>query len=107
MRAEPEPALLWPTTSVNLERKEAGLEIDPATAEVFCTYGELLDRYGIAPDLPEVYRCSGVSSFPRSLDSDIRVFFGDLPKATCDALYRRHSQKSKPLWATWSLPRRR
>jgi hypothetical protein len=96
MRAVPEPALPCPTTSVKLERKEAGLGIDPATAEVLCTYGELLDPYGIDPNVPMEYRCIGKNCFARSPDSDIRVFFGDLPEATGDALDQRHSQKSKP-----------
>ena len=34
-------------------RKEAGLKIDPATAEVDWEYAQVADPYGIRPDLPE------------------------------------------------------
>jgi hypothetical protein len=35
------------------ERQNAGLRIDPDTAEVDWTYAQTLDSYGIDPDLPE------------------------------------------------------
>ena len=34
-------------------RKEEGLKIDPSTAEVRWTYAQVLDPYGVDPDLPE------------------------------------------------------
>ena len=33
-------------------RKEAGLKIDPQTAEVNCGYGQILDPYDIDENLP-------------------------------------------------------
>jgi hypothetical protein len=74
-------------------RKEAGLQIDPKTAEVFWTYAQTLDPYGVDPDLPEEYQQVGREYFARSPGSDVWVWFGDLPRATRDALWSRHSSK--------------
>ena len=74
-------------------RKEAGLKIDPETAEVDWTYGQVLDPYGVYPDLPEEYRQVGRAYFARSPGSDIWVNFGDLPEATRDALWGKHKRK--------------
>jgi hypothetical protein len=79
-------------------RKEAAKHIDAATAEVDWNYAEVLDPYGIDPLLPEEYRltdecrCVGRSYFARSPGSDVWVEFGDLPKATREGLWRRHSR---------------
>jgi len=75
-------------------RKEAGLKIDPKTAEVFCCYALTLDPYGVHPELPEEYRQVERTYFARSPGSDIWVEFGDLPQATVDALCERHSGKT-------------
>jgi hypothetical protein len=72
-------------------RKEAGLKIDPATAEVFWTYVQTLDPYGVQPDPPTYQVERGY--FARSPGSDIRVNFGDLPEATRDALWEKHKRK--------------
>jgi hypothetical protein len=74
-------------------RKEAGLHIDPETAEVEWTYALTLDPYGIYPDLPEECRQVGREYFARSPGSDIWVAFHDLPEATQDALWKRHRKK--------------
>ena len=74
-------------------RKEAGLKIDPETAEVCWTYGETLDPYGIEPDLPEEWRQIQRLYFARAPGSDVWVYFYDLPKATCDALLEKHESK--------------
>jgi hypothetical protein len=76
-------------------RKEAGLKIDPATAEVDWEYGRLADPYGIRPDLPEgeEYQQIGRVYLARSPGSDIWVWFGDLPEATDDALWEKHKHK--------------
>ena len=70
-------------------RREAGQKIDPATAEVDWTYAQIMDPYGIDPDLPEEHFCVGRVYFARSPESDIWVWFGDLPDATWDALWQR------------------
>jgi hypothetical protein len=74
-------------------RKEAGLKIDPETAEVYWCYALTLDPYGVYPELPEEYRQVGREYFARSPGSDIWVEFGDLPKATRDALWEKHKRK--------------
>jgi hypothetical protein len=65
-------------------RKEAGLKIDPETAEVHWNYAQALDPYGVYRDLSEKFQ-----HFARSPGSDIWVHFLDLPAATCEALYKR------------------
>jgi hypothetical protein len=74
-------------------RKEAGLKIDPETAEVFWRYGQTLDPYGVYPDLPEECRQIGREYFARAPGSDVWVNFCDLPEATRDALWKKHSSK--------------
>ena len=76
-----------------LIRKEARLHIDPSTAEVYWTYAQMIDPYGILPDIPEEYQQVGREYFARSPGSDIWIWFGDLPEATCTALWERHKQK--------------
>lgn len=71
-------------------RKEAGLKIDPETAEVFWTFAETLDPYGIYPDLPEECHQIGREYFARSPGSDMWISFDDLPDATRDALWEKH-----------------
>jgi hypothetical protein len=67
-------------------RKEAGLKINPDTAEVCYWYVQILDPYGLEPDLPEECQQIGRSPFVRAPGSDIWVWFGDLPEATLEAL---------------------
>jgi hypothetical protein len=67
-------------------RREAGLKIDPETAEVEWDYAQTLDPYGVDPNLPEEYQQVGREYFARSPGSDIWVWFGDLSEATSDAL---------------------
>jgi hypothetical protein len=74
-------------------RKEAGLKIDPETAEVECIYVRILDPYGIYPDPPEEYQQVGREYFARAPGSDVWVSFGDLPEATCDALWKKHIRR--------------
>jgi hypothetical protein len=74
-------------------RKEAGLKIDPETAEVDWHYALTLDPYGIGLDLPEELQQVGREYFARSPGSDIWVRFGDLPDSTRKALWRKHSRK--------------
>lgn len=60
-------------------RKEEGLKIDPATAEVMWDFAEAYDPYGLYPDPAGGYCCLGRTYFARSPGSDIWVWFGDLP----------------------------
>jgi hypothetical protein len=70
-------------------RKAEGLKIDPATAEIFWTYEQTMDPYGIHPDLPEELQQVGREYFARNPGSDIWVSFDDLPDATRKALRAR------------------
>jgi hypothetical protein len=70
-------------------RKAVGLHIDPETAEVDWNYA--LDPYGECPGLPEECQQLGRVYFARSPGSDVWINFGDLPKATRDALWKRRS----------------
>jgi hypothetical protein len=72
-------------------RKEAGLKIDPETAEVDWNYASTTDPYGIYPPLPdEVCDCVGREHFARAPGNDVWVHFDDLPKATREALWKKH-----------------
>jgi hypothetical protein len=70
-------------------RKEAGLHIDPETAEVYWDFVHLLDPYGVDLDLPEEYQQIGRDYFARSPGSDVWVWFGDLSEETRNALRGR------------------
>lgn len=74
-------------------RKEAGLKIDPETAEVNWCYAQVADPYGVYPDLPEECDCVGRAYFARAQGSDVWVEFGDLPKATEEALWNKHKRR--------------
>jgi hypothetical protein len=72
-------------------RKEAGLKIDPETAEVCWTYGNTFDPYGVYPDLEDEQ--IGREYFALIPGSDVWVLLRDLPKATSDALWEKHGSK--------------
>lgn len=74
-------------------RKAEELKINPETAEVDWTCAQTLDPYGVKPELPEEYQQIGRAYFARSPGSDVWVEFGDLPEATRDALWAKHSRK--------------
>ena len=74
-------------------RKEAGLKFDPQTAEVWWTYEQVLDPYGIYGDLPEECQQVGRAYFARSPDTDIWVVFSDLPDDVRDKLWEMHRSK--------------
>jgi hypothetical protein len=74
-------------------KKKAGLAIDPLTAEVFWSYAQILYPYGIDPNLPEEYRQIGRQYFARSPESEIWVWFGDLPEETRDELWTMHNRQ--------------
>jgi hypothetical protein len=75
-----------------LIRKEAGLKIDPATAEVTWHHVQILDPYGIF-DLSPEEDCVGAVMFARAPDSDVWVSADELPSATVDALRIRGNQE--------------
>jgi hypothetical protein len=69
-------------------RKEEALRIDPERAEVYWTYGQTFDPYGVE-DLPEEYQQIQRNYFARSPGSDVWVSFDDLPNAVLDRLWER------------------
>jgi hypothetical protein len=73
--------------------RAVGSQIDPETAEVFWRYAQVLDPYGVYPELPEDHQLVGREYFARAPGSDVWVDFGDLPTATRDALWEKHSSK--------------
>jgi hypothetical protein len=74
-------------------RKEAGLQIDPETAEVEWTYAYTVDPYGIDPELSKQCDQIGREYFARSPGNNVWVSFDDLPDATRSALWERHRRK--------------
>ncbi len=70
-------------------RKEEALKIDPETAEFSWSWEQIMDPYGVDPDLPEEYDCVGRVYFARSPGSDVWVCFYDLPEATVERLWER------------------
>ena len=73
--------------------KIAGQQIDPATAEVEWWYALTLDPYGGWENSPEEYQQVGREYFARAPGTSVWVNFGDLPKATQDTLWSKHSSK--------------
>jgi hypothetical protein len=71
-------------------RKEVGLHIDAEIGEVFWKYIQVLDPYGVEPDLPPECRQTGRDYFARSPRSEVWVWFGDLPDATSEGLWEKH-----------------
>ena len=69
-------------------RREQVEKIDPQTADVFWSYEQIADPYGVCPDFPEERECVGRVYFARSPESKIWVEFGDLPELTRTALKR-------------------
>jgi hypothetical protein len=74
-------------------RKEVGLHIDAEIAEVFWKYTQVLDPYGVEPDLPPECDQTGRDYFARSPRSDVWVWFGDLPNPTSGALWKKHCSR--------------
>jgi len=76
-------------------RKEAGLKIDPETAEVDWNYGQTLDPYGVCDEweLPDEFHCVGREYFARSPGSDVWVHFSDLPDTVREEIWARHGSR--------------
>jgi hypothetical protein len=73
-------------------REAAGLQIDPATADVTWEHTQLADPYGIRDLSPEEC-CIGRVLFARAPDGDVWVSQHELPRATLDALRLRLEQE--------------
>jgi uncharacterized protein DUF3631 len=73
-------------------REDEAPKIDPKTAEVDWSYGQVLDPYG-AIGVPEDCSCVGREYFARRPGSDVWVHFDDLPDATREALWNRNRRK--------------
>lgn len=76
-------------------RKKAGAKIDPETAEVDWTYGQIMDPYGVDRNLPEELYQVGRLYFARCPGSDIWVAFDDLSEDTVKRLRELHDSKLK------------
>jgi hypothetical protein len=68
---------------------------DAEIAEVFWEYSQVLDPYGVEPDLPPESYQTGRDYFALSPRSEVWVWFGGLPEATCGALDARIRRRSK------------
>lgn len=74
-------------------REEEAPRIDPDTAEVTWWYAETCDPYGIGWDMQEeIWRISR-DYFARAPESDIWVWFGDLPDEVRDRLWEMHKRR--------------
>jgi hypothetical protein len=76
-------------------RRSVGLHIDPETAEVSWIFAQTLDPYGDLPNLPEEHWQVGREYFARSPGSNVWIWFGDLPEATCDALWKKRMKRQR------------
>lgn len=73
-------------------RREAGLRIDPASAEVMFDMGDVGDPYDLRDRAPEEEYNVGRRYFARD-PGGVWVDFGDLPEATRNALWAKHGAK--------------
>lgn len=74
-------------------RKETAHKIDPDTAEVDWAYAQDGDPYGVYGEMPAEAQQVGREAFARSPGSKVWVWFGDLPRVTEEALWRKHGDK--------------
>jgi hypothetical protein len=74
----------------------AGRQIDPETAEVCSMHRQVVDPYGVYPDLSDECDCVGRCYFARAPGSRVWIEFGDLPEATREALWMRARDKHLP-----------
>ena len=72
-------------------RRQIGLTIDPATAETTFWWADDLDPYHILDEHHHA-GCIGRERFARNPGGEW-VHFGDLPEATCKALWKRDGRK--------------
>ena len=76
-------------------RREAGLKIDPETAEVDWTYEQTLDPYGVLDEweLPKEFHQVGREYWARAPGTDIWVHFSDLPEGIREAIWAKHRSR--------------
>jgi hypothetical protein len=69
-------------------RKQAGLTIDPDTADVDWSYAQTLDPYGVMDEweLPDEFGQVGPEYFARAPGSDVWVSFDDLPDTAVEKI---------------------
>ena len=87
------------STTRDEERKAAGSRIDPATAEVWFEYAQVVDPYGDERELPAELYCVGRMWFAADPSERIAVSFYDLPKATCASLQEQRRVADREGWA--------
>jgi hypothetical protein len=68
-------------------RKEEALRIDPETAELWHLFTWTLDPYEVSND-PDLHAHVGRDYWVQAPDSDIMVWWGDLPERTRDRIYK-------------------
>jgi hypothetical protein len=69
-------------------RREAGVQIDPATAKIVLSATQILDPYGIEDDLPPEADCVGRVIFARA-PNGVWVSQYEMPRSTVDAIEAR------------------
>ena len=74
-------------------RKEAGLRIDPATADVMWCHRFTIDPYDVYEDIAGEQQVVGRVYFACAPGSDIWVCFYDLPTKTRDRLWEMHRSR--------------
>jgi hypothetical protein len=74
----------------------AGRQMDPENVEVHWRFGQVVDPYGVYPDLPPECDCVGRCYFARAPGSLVWIEFGDLPQATREALWMRARDRHLP-----------
>jgi hypothetical protein len=83
--------------------KKAALKIDAETAEVLWDWGSERDPYYLFEHGDDWEDCVGRNYWARSPGSEVWVEFGDLPKTTQDALWKKHkSQLAFPAGLPWA-----
>jgi hypothetical protein len=73
-------------------RKEAGASIDPERAEVCWSYAQVIDPYGVLPEIPDEAWCVGREYFARATGSDVWVNFADIPEEVRDQLWNKQER---------------
>jgi hypothetical protein len=69
--------------------KIAGRQIEPENAEIHWRFGQVVDPYGLYPDVPAECDCMGRCYFARAPGSRVWIEFADLPAAIRRALLMR------------------
>ena len=70
-------------------RTKAAKTIDPEATKIEWSFGQVLDPYGVDPDLPEECDCIGRQYFACAPGSAIWLWIGDCPEPTRKRLWQR------------------